>query len=83
MYALASMPSVLRLSELKNIYHQQHSGRQEYHTYMLICLNMRASAHMHCRSCHPVITTMSTALPTCHLRCMSNKLIFLIHAYMS
>ena len=38
-------------------------------------LNMRASAHMHCRSCHPIITTMSTALPTCHLRCMSNKLI--------
>jgi hypothetical protein len=30
------------------------------------------------RACHPIITTICTALPTCHLRCMSNKLIFLI-----
>jgi hypothetical protein len=41
-------------------------------------MHMYVRTHMHCRSCHPVITTMSTALPTCHLRCMSNKLIFLI-----
>jgi hypothetical protein len=31
------------------------------------------------RAINPIITTISTALPTCHLRCMSNKLIFLIH----
>jgi hypothetical protein len=30
---------------------------------------------------HPISLTISTALPTCHLRCMSNKLIFLICIY--
>jgi hypothetical protein len=30
-------------------------------------------------SYHPIFSTIYTALPTCHLRCMSNNLIFLLY----
>jgi hypothetical protein len=50
------------------------------HHHVLVIYNMRASAHVHCRSYHPSITTICTALPACHLSCMSNKLIFLIYS---